>query len=431
MRKVKIRGVLSFVAVAWFLVGLVAIVRVASSAEHGGEPYIHPEGVYLVQDGDSLWVIAGRFLNNPYLWRKIWEENPFIGNPNLIFPGDPLIIPGLTGPTSPMAELPPLAEERVEAPEAPGPETMPPGGLEEPGELGEPGEVGEPGEFVGPGPEEFVGPGEEGLFPPSESEMEPVEVTGLIEPQEEELIVRPATIPNLIIPRPALECSGFVTEGDDVHPVGVIIRHAEEGEGEKFWYNDQIFVDLGGRKVERGDRFQIIRPTETVRHPVTGRRVGVKVRTLGTVEISSTAGVIPRAKIVYSCEDIIVGDYLVKVKRLPDPPKGLSQQTNLKLKGYIVASKDDADSLGMGDIVYVDVGRDENVVAGDEFGIYQTSGTGVSPISGRGIPLAPIKRGELVVIRTSANSAAALLTRTDRFLRVGKERIVLIRKMPK
>jgi hypothetical protein len=47
---------------------------------------------YVVQNGDTLWDIACKFLHDPWRWQDIWQANPEIQNPDLIFPGDRIVL---------------------------------------------------------------------------------------------------------------------------------------------------------------------------------------------------------------------------------------------------------------------------------------------------------------------------------------------------
>src|SRR5690606_7750757 len=65
----------------------VSLLTVATYAAAQGVRGDHPD-TYVVQRGDTLWDIAGRFLQRPWLWPEIWQANPQIQNPHLIYPGD-------------------------------------------------------------------------------------------------------------------------------------------------------------------------------------------------------------------------------------------------------------------------------------------------------------------------------------------------------
>jgi hypothetical protein len=53
--------------------------------------------VYIVKKGDTLWGISGMYLKQPWLWPELWDVNPQIDNPHLIFPGDELYLTWVDG----------------------------------------------------------------------------------------------------------------------------------------------------------------------------------------------------------------------------------------------------------------------------------------------------------------------------------------------
>jgi hypothetical protein len=46
--------------------------------------------VHQVKRGDTLWDLCGSYFNNPWAWPKVWSYNPQIQNPHWIYPGDQL-----------------------------------------------------------------------------------------------------------------------------------------------------------------------------------------------------------------------------------------------------------------------------------------------------------------------------------------------------
>lgn len=79
------------------LIGLLlaVFVGVAVAATPALKPD-HPDR-YVVVKGDTLWDISAKFLRDPWYWPEIWQVNPQIANPHLIYPGDVLTLVYIDG----------------------------------------------------------------------------------------------------------------------------------------------------------------------------------------------------------------------------------------------------------------------------------------------------------------------------------------------
>lgn len=91
--------VMSLSAIIGFAVTAQATGLVASAGQAGSGVVLNPQHPdrYVVKRGDTLWDISAMFLRDPWYWPEIWQVNPQVLNPHLIYPGDVLVLVYIDG----------------------------------------------------------------------------------------------------------------------------------------------------------------------------------------------------------------------------------------------------------------------------------------------------------------------------------------------
>ncbi len=69
---------------------------------------------YIVKEDDTLWDLSDEYLKDPFQWTFIWENNPQVTNPHLIYPGDEITLDGKPAEIEPTLEAIPEVETPID-----------------------------------------------------------------------------------------------------------------------------------------------------------------------------------------------------------------------------------------------------------------------------------------------------------------------------
>jgi hypothetical protein len=274
-----------------------------------------PGEVHTVVRGDTLWDLSQQYLGSPWYWPKVWSYNPEIANPHWIYPGN-------------RVRFFPAGEEvpsRVEAGTGPTPGEM----VAEEGEIQAATELG----------------------PVSGEQL--VSVSGKVGYQ--------AAGPTLV------RTHGFVTS-KEVDEAGRI--DSSFSEAEMLSYPETVYVRFK-RKVDAkvGERFLVFRTVQEVKHPVTGKKVGVLTQLLGTLRVLNVGDKLVTAQVSDTWEPIERGDLVGPYgERVVDR---IAVKPNSKaLKGNIITAILPFLTLtGEHHLLIVDKGSSDGVAVGNTFSI--------------------------------------------------------------
>lgn len=316
---------------------------------------------YIIKEKDTLWDISEKFLKDPFLWPYIWQNNDYISNPDLIYPGDKLLLKKI--------ELPLLPE-------------------------------------------------------PEEKKEARVEVKKKISKSKTERITRPVTpaLPEKIPVTSSFifRSAGFITREN--LQVGSIIEspldHITLSKG------DLVYTDIEpGKNDLIGKKYSIYRIVKMVKHPVTRKKMGFLINVVGELELKEFKEERSTALITSSYEDIAIKDFITDQIELEVPLIDPADQPPGKdIQGYIIEAKNELKGVGSGDIVYLDIGSKNGIVPGDRLVVLRIKEE-TSDLVFRKTVFQNSRRiiGELKVISAKNETAAALVSKSDQELNIGEK----------
>jgi hypothetical protein len=181
-----------------------------------------------------------------------------------------------------------------------------------------------------------------------------------------------------------LFCAGFV-QLNGISTENKIIGADNEADAYNFKFNDYLYINSGADKgVKVGDVYSVIRPRGQVESRWTKKDVGFYVQELGAIEVIDVQATVSVAKVISSCDSILLGD-LIQISQVRTSPLS-ERRAPLDLfadrsgrsvpRGRIMMGRDNVEMLARDFIAYIDVGADENLQVGDRLRIYRTLGKG-------------------------------------------------------
>jgi LysM repeat protein len=333
---------------------------------------------YVVQKGDTLWDIARQLYSDPLYWQRIWNQNPFIVNPNRIFPGDTLALPGKGfAPATPLAEAP--------KPEAPKEEAK-----------------------------------AEPAAPPKSAAPPKPAITFDLAP--------PPPIP--VASQQALLCSPVLISDRVADTLGIGTVVDNTAHRNMMAAEDTVFMKMDpSQQAKVGDRLTVARASYRVVHPFSRRSVGRVMYAAGVIEVTGLREGVALGRVIVGCDPITLGDRLVPFSMPPFPSADqVAKPATRQLEGAIVAAYYQQQMVAQQQVVFMDVGRAQGVNPGDVFAIYRPSPPAVDAATGRAVGIPPERRGEATVLRVTDATATAVISESARDSRPG-DLVVLSRQI--
>lgn len=179
-----------------------------------------------------------------------------------------------------------------------------------------------------------------------------------------------------------LYCAGYFQRS----PVNTSLEIVgADNEKDQYVYSqgNEMYINAGSSSgINVGDEYSVIRPRGNFKSHWSNKKLGIYIQEVGSVEVIRVHRDVSVARIKTSCSSFLFGDLLMKMEERVSPKFEVRPELDKfaspsgKSAGRIVLARDGLEMVGREQIVYVDLGRDDNVSVGDYLTVYRPLGTG-------------------------------------------------------
>jgi len=345
------------------------------------DPSTYPAGArtHQIKAGDTLWALAQQYYSNAYLWPQLWESNTWITDAHWIYPGDVLLIEGEATATT--------ADAAAAGTEA---------------------GTGTRGTTLAESDNAFAAAQTEDGFTVARMAL--------------------ANNPVALGTEADVYCYGYI--GDPNEPMPNYVQSHEDVEVKYLMaatIEDPASAATGDLIYIRGDAstglvagetYLAVQPSDLVHHPVTGELIGRQYDYVGQIRILCTEAGFSRAIVTESCREIRIGARLkpipqlpIPIARVPDLPAWCEEPTG-RMTGHIIESREWDLGLIEGNLVQVDLGREDALEPGDFLTVFRPSIRADQP---------RVVLGEIGILTTEARTATGIIVSMRREMLVGDQ----------
>lgn len=317
----------------------------------------HPD-IYEVVKGDTLWDISGTFLSKPWMWPEIWQINPQIENPHLIYPGDQIALVYVDG--QPRLQL----------------------------------RRGDAGRTIKLTPSDTVSLKPEIRAEPLESAIPAISLDA----------IQGFLVQNRVVEQGVLEASPYVVQGESERLV--------LGAGDKIYVRGDL---------PNSESFSVVRKGPLYIDPETNEALGQEATYIGLGKVIATEEDIGTLRVASTREEIQIGDRVMPTEERRVDSTFFPSAPDVEVRGQIISVFSGVTQVGQYDVVVLNRGEREDIKVGNVMAIYKRGALARDRVANQTIRLPSERAGLLMVFRTFEKLSYGLVLKAERPLAVHDE----------